>query len=66
MNPYCVPEHHIGILDRAVGLCPCRQPRSASMLVRIISRGVSFRRVVGSDPEMFRGEISSLEYTDSG
>jgi group II intron reverse transcriptase/maturase len=35
-----VPEHHIGILDRAVGLGPVGQSRDAGVLVRVVARRV--------------------------
>ena len=63
MHPYRVPEHHVGVLDRAVGLSPCRKSCSTSMLVRIVSGRVTLRRVIRSGPQVFGSEGSTLEHT---
>src|SRR6266568_728369 len=60
MHPYRVPEHHVGVLDRAVGLSPCRKSCSTCMLVRIVSGRVTLCWVVGGDPEVFRNKPCTL------
>ena len=51
-----VPEHDVGVGDRAVGGGPPRQTVTALVLVRVVARGAALARVVRRHPEVVARE----------
>ena len=45
-----VPEHHVGVLGRAVGLLVARHAVAAGVLVRVVAGRVALGRVVAPSP----------------
>src|SRR5437868_4407786 len=56
-----VPEDHVGVLNRAVGLCPGGESCSTGVLVGIVTARVTLLGTVGRDPEVLRCKACTLE-----
>src|ERR1700722_12287064 len=52
MTAHRVPEHHVGVLDRAVRFGPGREPGAARVLVRVIACRVALIGMEPGDPQM--------------
>jgi hypothetical protein len=52
-----VPEHDIGVLDRAVGFRPSGEPGTAGVLVRVIARREPLIGPVRGDPQVLGGAL---------
>ncbi len=61
-----IPDDDIGILERAIGPCVGGQPGAACVLLRVITRGETFARIVASDPEMIGDEATALDHARLG
>ncbi len=61
MRPEGVPDHHVGIHDRAIVARVRRQACAAGMLVRVIAGGVSLARTIRRYPQMPGGERATLQ-----
>src|SRR5215831_4466770 len=58
-----VPDHHIGVLNRAICRRPLWQPSATRMLVWIVPSGILLSGMIGGHPEMLGDKIRTARDT---
>src|SRR5690242_15930469 len=61
-----VPQHDVGVLDRAVSFGPGRQPGAARVLVGVVACREALIRLVRGNPQMLRRECGTLGHRGVG
>src|SRR5215831_9983088 len=58
-----VPNHHVGVLNGAIGRRPLRQPRTTRVLVWIVTSSILLIGMVGGYPEMLGDKVRTVADT---
>src|SRR5215475_1458374 len=52
-----IPDHHVGILNRAICRCPCWQPRTTGVLVWVVPGRILLIGMIRCHPEMLGDKV---------